>query len=99
MVSRALIQPAHRYKARGLNALSAPANEIECEQIILVDGKDWSSYVWRRGSVPLRWSQTVKPNGVGTAIAVESQRTFEGSRRFAHHSLGTSSAEIAVKGQ
>lgn len=72
-----------RYKARGLNALSAPANEIECEQIIVVDGLRWSSYVWRRGSVPLRWSQTVKPNGVGTAIAIESQRTFEGSRRCA----------------
>lgn len=70
-----------RYKARGLNSLSAPANEIECEQIIIVDGAQWSSYVWRRGSVPLRWSQTVKPNGVGTAIAIEAQRTFEGSRR------------------
>eukprot|EP00892_Ulva_mutabilis_P001530 jgi/Ulvmu1/11378/UM075_0040.1 len=79
---RSRLHAGTRYKARGLNALSAPANEIECEQIILMDGTQWSSYVWRRGSVPLRWSQTVKPNGVGTAIAVESQRTFEGSRRY-----------------
>jgi hypothetical protein len=72
-----------RYKARGINSLAAAANEIECEQIITLQNERWTSYVWRRGSVPLRWSQTVKPNGVGTAIAIEGDRTFCGSRRSA----------------
>jgi SacI homology domain len=73
----------YRYKARGINVLAAAANEIECEQIITLQDERWASYVWRRGSVPLRWSQTVKPNGVGTAIAIEGDRTFSGSRRSA----------------
>lgn len=71
-----------RYKARGINSIAAAANEIECEQIITLQSARWASYVWRRGSVPLRWSQAVKPNGVGTAIAIEGDRTFSGSRRY-----------------
>ena len=50
--------------------------------VLLKDGR-WSSYVWRRGSVPLRWTQTVKSNGVGTAISIEQDNTFRGSRRCA----------------
>lgn len=76
-----------RYKARGINLIAAAANEIECEQIVALQGVRWASYVWRRGSVPLRWSQTVKPNGVGTAIAIEGERTFSGSRRCAPGAL------------
>ena len=48
--------------------------------LMLQDGQ-FSSYVWRRGSVPLRWTQTVKSNGVGTAIAIEAEQTFRGSRK------------------
>lgn len=93
---RSRLHAGTRYKARGLNNRAGPANEIECEQLLLRNAEmgrgggaaggapraaQWSSYVWRRGSVPLRWSQTVKSNGVGTAIAIESDRTFSGSRR------------------
>lgn len=81
---RSRLHAGTRYKARGLNGAGAPANEIECEQLVLRDGgAAWSSYVWRRGSVPLHWRQTVKGNGVGTAIAIEPERTFQGSRRCA----------------
>jgi hypothetical protein len=79
---RSRLHAGTRYKARGLNSMAGPANEIECEQIVLREGNiRWSSYVWRRGSVPLNWRQTVKPNGVGTAIAIEPEGTFRGSRR------------------
>ena len=95
---RSRLHAGTRYKARGLNNLAAPANEIECEQIlfsthrdVVVDigddktakGIEWCSYFWRRGSVPLRWSQSVKSNAVSTAIAIEPERTFSGSRKCA----------------
>jgi SacI homology domain len=80
---RSRLHAGTRYKARGLNSTGAPANEIECEQAVLLQDGRWSSYVWRRGSVPLRWSQTVKANGVGTAIAIEQAHTFRGSRKCA----------------
>jgi hypothetical protein len=100
---RSRLHAGTRYKARGLNALSAPANEIECEQIVFAPSLSgvgaavgavgagekikagevkWGSYIWRRGSVPLRWSQAVKSNGMGTAISIEAERTFCGSRRY-----------------
>ena len=80
---RSRLHAGTRYKARGLNARAGPANEIECEQLVLLKQGRWASYVWRRGSVPLHWSQTIKANGVGTAIAIEPVNTFQGSRKFA----------------
>jgi hypothetical protein len=82
LARRSRLHAGTRYKARGLNGSAGPANEIECEQIVLREQR-WASYVWRRGSVPLRWSQTVKANGVGTAISIEPENTFAGSRRRA----------------
>lgn len=83
MARRSHLHAGTRYKARGLNARGGPANEIECEQVVLLNEQRWASYVWRRGSVPLRWSQTVKANGVGTAITIEGEHTFRGSRKCA----------------
>jgi len=82
-----------RYKARGLNELAEPGNEIECEQIIwrVPPGKHlrtgpvaWSRYTWRRGSVPLWWGVSIKNQGIGEAeIKIKNNNTFRGSRRYA----------------
>lgn len=56
-------------------------------QIIWRQTKDknnlvWSRYVWRRGSVPLWWSVSLKNNGIGEAeIRIRPTQTFEGSKR------------------
>lgn len=78
-----------RYKARGLNDQAEPGNEIECEQILWRhpthqdEPIPWSRYVWRRGSVPLWWSVSLKNSGIGEAeIKIRQQNTFKGSRRY-----------------
>ncbi|KAF8060490.1 SAC9 [Scenedesmus sp. PABB004] len=80
-----------RYKARGLNENADPGNEIECEQVVWRGGGGggagapiaWSRYTWRRGSVPLWWSVTIRNGGMGEAeIKIRSTNTFRGSRRY-----------------
>lgn len=39
-------------------------------------------YTWRRGSVPLWWSVTIRNGGMGEAeIKIHNTNTFRGSRR------------------
>ena len=77
-----------RYKARGLNDEADPGNEIECEQVVwrhAAPGRPvpWSRYAWRRGSVPLWWTVTIRNGGVGEAeIRIRATNTFRGSRRY-----------------
>lgn len=77
-----------RYKARGLNENADPGNEIECEQVLwrhAEPGKPipWTRYTWRRGSVPLWWTVTIRNAGVGEAeIRIRNTNTFRGSRRY-----------------
>jgi hypothetical protein len=41
------------------------------------------SYVWRRGSVPLWWTVTIRNGGMGEAeIRIRNTNTFRGSRRY-----------------
>ena len=79
-----------RYIARGLNGLASPGNEIECEQIIWTQPASfeaplkWSSYAWRRGTVPIWWGVELKSGGVGEAtIVIPSATPYRGTRRSA----------------
>lgn len=78
-----------RYIARGLNSLASPGNEIECEQIVWTQPASlevplkWSSYAWRRGTVPIWWGVELKSGGVGEAtIVIPSATPYRGTRRL-----------------
>ena len=81
-----------RYLARGLNAAASPGNEVEAEQVVWCDdggGGDtsgrvrFSSWVWRRGTVPVWWSVALKGGGVGeAAIEVAPRAPYRGTRRY-----------------
>ena len=44
----------------------------------------WSSYVWRRGTVPIWWSVELKSGGVGEAtINVNARNPYQGMARCA----------------
>eukprot|EP00754_Rhynchopus_humris_P023752 Rhum_TRINITY_DN14848_c10_g2::Rhum_TRINITY_DN14848_c10_g2_i1::g.122713::m.122713 len=74
--------PGTRYNARGIDATGAPANELECELLFSAADK-WGSFVWRRGSVPIKWSSvlasTVK---MGQARFVIRERPYEHSSKY-----------------
>lgn len=89
LARRSCLHPGMRYIARGLNSLGSPGNEIECEQIVwtqpasLESSLRWSSYVWRRGTVPIWWGVELKSGGVGEAtIVIPSPTPYRGTRRY-----------------
>lgn len=53
---RSRYHQGHRFFCRGLDSSGEPANEVECEQVVVHDDIA-SSFVQIRGSVPLAWSQ------------------------------------------
>eukprot|EP01059_Diplonema_ambulator_P026510 TRINITY_DN437_c0_g5_i1.p1 TRINITY_DN437_c0_g5~~TRINITY_DN437_c0_g5_i1.p1 ORF type:complete len:1498 (+),score=346.54 TRINITY_DN437_c0_g5_i1:1826-6319(+) len=74
--------PGTRYNARGIDATGAPANELECEMIVTHAGK-WSSFLWRRGSVPIRWCSALGSSvKVGQAAFVIKENPYEHSDRY-----------------
>ncbi|KAK9818315.1 hypothetical protein WJX72_010447 [[Myrmecia] bisecta] len=86
---RSRLHPGTRYIARGLNGLASCGNEIECEQVVWTcsskddDTLKWSSYVWRRGTVPIWWGVELKSGGVGEAtIVVSSEHPYKGTKRY-----------------
>ena len=85
---RSRLHPGTRYLARGINAVASCGNEIECELIFWRASKtnkteiDFSSYVWRRGSVPIWWGVDIK-NTVGeAAIWVKKDDSYEHTARY-----------------
>ena len=89
LARRSCLHPGMRYIARGLNSLGSPGNEIECEQVVwtqpatLDSPLRWSSYVWRRGTVPIWWGVELKSGGVGEAtIVIPSPTPYRGTRRY-----------------
>ena len=89
LARRSCLHPGMRYIARGLNSLASPGNEIECEQVLwtqppsLDQPLNWSSYVWRRGTVPIWWGVQLKSGGVGEAeIVIPSATPYSGTRRY-----------------
>eukprot|EP01063_Lacrimia_lanifica_P011107 TRINITY_DN1788_c0_g2_i3.p1 TRINITY_DN1788_c0_g2~~TRINITY_DN1788_c0_g2_i3.p1 ORF type:complete len:1528 (+),score=609.22 TRINITY_DN1788_c0_g2_i3:74-4585(+) len=75
--------PGTRYNARGIDNTGAPANELECEILLSGNGR-WTSYVWRRGSVPIRWTSELGTNAVkvGQATFVVLDKPYEVSHRY-----------------
>ncbi|KAJ4765502.1 hypothetical protein LUZ62_075877 [Rhynchospora pubera] len=62
---RSKLHPGTRYLARGLNACSGTGNEVECEQIVWTPRRaglsvPFSTYIWRRGTIPIFWGAEVK---------------------------------------
>ncbi|KAL3148494.1 hypothetical protein ABBQ38_013936 [Trebouxia sp. C0009 RCD-2024] len=89
LARRSCLHPGMRYIARGLNGLASPGNEIECEQIVWTQPASlevplkWSSYTWRRGTVPIWWGVELKSGGVGEAtIVIPSATPYRGTRRY-----------------
>jgi hypothetical protein len=58
MTKRSNLNPGTRYFSRGLNYNFSPGNEYEFE-IIIWNEQDqiihWSSFIGRRGTVPIHW--------------------------------------------
>ncbi|CAL5013070.1 unnamed protein product [Urochloa decumbens] len=70
---RSRLHPGTRYLARGLNACSGTGNEVECEQLVWVPRKagqriPFSSYIWRRGTIPIWWGAEIK-----NAVSMEAE--------------------------
>lgn len=63
-------------------------NICGCKQVLwtqpasLQEPLKWSSYVWRRGTVPIWWGVELKSGGVGEAnIVIPSATPYRGTRR------------------
>jgi hypothetical protein len=70
---RSRLHPGTRYLARGLNACSGTGNEVECEQLVWTpqaggQRAPFSSYIWRRGTIPIWWGAEIK-----NAVSVEAE--------------------------
>eukprot|EP00958_Prasinococcus_capsulatus_P006767 scaffold630_cov399-Prasinococcus_capsulatus_cf.AAC.2 len=88
---RSCLHPGTRYLARGLNVEFSPGNELECEQLVFPVQNEveeqapvsrfWSSYVWRRGTVPIWWGQEIK-SSVSEAEIYVSERPYEGTGSY-----------------
>ncbi len=49
----------------------------------------WSTYVWRRGTVPIWWGVEIKSGGVGEAtIVVSNAKPYRGTKRLVHKTSG-----------
>uniref|UniRef100_A0A0E0C1S9 Phosphoinositide phosphatase SAC9 n=1 Tax=Oryza meridionalis TaxID=40149 RepID=A0A0E0C1S9_9ORYZ len=75
LARRSRLHPGTRYLARGINACSGTGNEVECEQLVWAPRKDgqgqsipFSSYIWRRGTIPIWWGAEIK-----NAVSVEAE--------------------------
>ena len=87
---RSRLHPGTRYLARGINAGGSCGNEIECEILIWKTKSQacnknelpFTSYVWRRGSVPIWWGVDIK-NTVGEAeIWVKKDDSYQHTARY-----------------
>ncbi|CAA7401353.1 unnamed protein product [Spirodela intermedia] len=84
---RSRLHPGTRYLARGLNACFSAGNEVECEQLVWISdgtGKNipFSSYIWRRGTVPIWWGAEIKLTAAEAEIYVSSQDPYRGSVKY-----------------
>jgi len=92
LISRkSIANPGTRYNARGLNKAAGAGNEIESEQIFWVspikgDGSiedQWSSHIWRRGTVPVHWRHELTSSVTAPKIVIGSS-PYEGVDQFYH---------------
>lgn len=97
---RSRLHPGTRYLARGLNACFSTGNEVECEQLIWVPRRTgqsvpFSTYIWRRGTIPIWWGAELKLTAAEAEIYVRDKEPYRGSlqyyqrlsRRYGPHNL------------
>ncbi|XP_078444731.1 putative phosphoinositide phosphatase SAC9 isoform X2 [Wolffia australiana] len=87
LARRSRLHPGTRYLARGLNASFSTGNEVECEQLVWVLQESaqtvpFSSYIWRRGTIPLWWGAELKMTAAEAEIYVSSQDPYRGSAEY-----------------
>lgn len=87
LARRSRLHPGTRYLARGLNACSSTGNEVECEQLVWLvknsgESFPFSSYVWRRGTIPIWWGADVKIAAAEAEIYVSAQEPYRGSALY-----------------
>lgn len=84
---RSRLHPGTRYLARGLNACSSTGNEVECEQLVWFvqragESFPFSSYVWRRGTIPIWWGADLKFTAAEAEIYVSAHEPYRGSALY-----------------
>uniref|UniRef100_A0A1D1ZIN1 Uncharacterized protein C1093.03 n=1 Tax=Anthurium amnicola TaxID=1678845 RepID=A0A1D1ZIN1_9ARAE len=84
---RSRLHPGTRYLARGLNSCFSTGNEVECEQLVWIAvgaGKNipFSSYVWRRGTIPIWWGAELRLTAAEAEIYVSSHDPYRGSLQY-----------------
>ncbi|XP_039145978.1 probable phosphoinositide phosphatase SAC9 [Dioscorea cayenensis subsp. rotundata] len=87
LARRSRLHPGTRYLARGLNACSGTGNEVECEQIVWVAKRAeenvlFSTYVWRRGTIPIWWGAELRLTAAEAEIYVSAHDPFKGSLQY-----------------
>ncbi|XP_074320101.1 putative phosphoinositide phosphatase SAC9 [Silene latifolia] len=84
---RSRLHPGTRYLARGLNSCFGTGNEVECEQLVWVPKKAsqsvaFSTYVWRRGTIPMWWGAELKITAAEAEIYVAEHDPYRGSAEY-----------------
>eukprot|EP00760_Papus_ankaliazontas_P039831 PhM_4_TR9787/c0_g1_i1/m.79118 len=89
LIQRRCVMNSGRRTCRGLNAESCPANEYECEVVIWehVPKREgtFTSFVYRRGTVPLYWRSKFELNSIMEDILV--RRDCERGAEWYYHNL------------
>ncbi|GMH21986.1 hypothetical protein Nepgr_023829 [Nepenthes gracilis] len=84
---RSRLHPGTRYLARGLNSCFSTGNEVECEQIVWVPKRvgqsvPFSTYIWRRGTIPIWWGAELKITAAEAEIYVAEHDPYRGSPQY-----------------
>ncbi|CAN6905382.1 hypothetical protein HID58_082586 [Brassica napus] len=87
MARRSRLHPGTRYLARGINSCSGTGNEVECEQLVWTPKKHgqsiaFSSYIWRRGTIPIWWGAELKMTAAEAEIYVAAKDPYKGSTEY-----------------
>ncbi|KAL9254486.1 putative phosphoinositide phosphatase SAC9 [Drosera capensis] len=84
---RSRLHPGTRYLARGMNSCFSTGNEVECEQVVWVPRKTdqsvpFSTYIWRRGTIPIWWGAELKITAAEAEIYVAEHEPYRGSAQY-----------------
>ncbi|KAL0866200.1 hypothetical protein Bca101_045318 [Brassica carinata] len=87
MARRSRLHPGTRYLARGINSCSGTGNEVECEQLVWTPKRHgqsvaFSSYIWRRGTIPIWWGAELKMTAAEAEIYVADRDPYKGSTEY-----------------
>ncbi|XP_057415949.1 probable phosphoinositide phosphatase SAC9 [Lotus japonicus] len=86
---RSRLHPGTRYLARGINSCYSTGNEVECEQLVWVPKRadqsvPFTTYVWRRGTIPIWWGAELKITAAEAEIYVSDSDPYKGSVQYYH---------------